>query len=98
MSLVKCPECLRLCFSDSHACQSCSREFNRGELSAKLAAENKAFDRKCYGVFLVLILLALIAAGYAVFQGPVMPKTPDSLVIFKVNNPWSMLYHRLHLI
>ena len=29
MSLVKCPECLRLCFSDSQACHSCSREFNR---------------------------------------------------------------------
>ena len=98
MSLVRCPECLRLCFSDSHACQSCSHEFNRGELSAKLAAENKAFERKCYGVFLVLFLLVLIAVGYAVFQGPVMPKTSDLLAISKVNNPWSMLYHRLHLI
>ena len=79
MSLVKCPECLRLCFSDSHACQSCSREFNRGELSAKLAAETKAFDRKCYGVFLILFLLALLAVGYAVFQVAVIPKTSESL-------------------
>jgi hypothetical protein len=86
MSLVKCPECLHLCFSDSHACQSCSREFNRGQLRAKLAAENKAFDRKCYGVFLILLLLVLIAVGYAVFQGPVTPRTPDSLAISKVNN------------
>jgi hypothetical protein len=48
-----------------------------------MAAENKAFDRKCYGVFLVLILLALIAAGDAVFQGPVRSKTLDSLAISK---------------
>ena len=84
MSLVKCPECLRLCFSDSQACQSCSHEFNRGELGAKLVAENKAFDRKCYGVFLILLLVALIAVGYAVFQGPVMPQTPDSLAISNI--------------
>jgi hypothetical protein len=83
MSLVKCPECLRLCFSDSQVCHSCSREFNRGQLRAKLAAENKAFDRKCYVVFLVLLLLVLIAVGYAVFQGPVIPRTPDSLAISK---------------
>jgi len=81
MSLVKCPECLRLCFSDSHACESCSREFNRGELNAKLAAENKAFDRKCYAIFLILMLAALIAVGYAVFQGPVMKQIPDHLAI-----------------
>ena len=79
MSLVKCPECLHLCFSDSHACHSCSREFNRGELRAKLVAENKAFDRKSYGVFLILLLLVLIAVGYAVFQRPVMLQTPDTL-------------------
>jgi hypothetical protein len=85
MSLVKCPECLRLCFSDAQACHSCSREFNRGELITKLAAENKAFDRKCYGVFLILLLLVLIAVGYAVFQGPVIPRTSDSLAISKVN-------------
>jgi hypothetical protein len=81
MSLVKCPECLRLCFSDSQACQSCSREFNPGQLRAKLAAENKAFDRKCYGVFLILLVLALLAEGYAVFHGPGIPLTPDSLAI-----------------
>ena len=75
MSLVKCPDCQRLCFSDSQACESCLREFNRGELSAKLAAENKAFDRKCYGVFLILFLLAVLAVGYAMFQEPVMPKS-----------------------
>jgi len=83
MSLVKCPECRRLCFSDSQACHSCSREFNQGELRAKLAAENKAFDRKCYGVFLILLLLVLIAVGYAVFQGPVIPRTPNSLAVSK---------------
>jgi hypothetical protein len=41
----------------------------------KLAAENKAFDRKCYGVFLILFLLALLAEGYAMFHGPVIPLT-----------------------
>ena len=81
MSLVKCPECLRLCFSDSDACQSCSREFNRGELRGKLTAENKAFDRKCYAIFLILMLAALIAVGYVVYQGPVMPQTLDQLAI-----------------
>lgn len=69
MSLVKCPECLRLCFSDAQACHSCSREFNRGQLRAKLAVENKAFDRKCYGVFLILLLLVLIAVGMQYFKG-----------------------------
>jgi len=75
MSLVKCPECLRLCFSDSQACHSCSREFYPSQLRVKLAAENKAFDRKCYGVFLILFLLALLAEGYAMFHGPVIPLT-----------------------
>ena len=82
MSLVKCPECLRLCFSDSEACQSCAREFKPGELGAKLAAENKAFDRKCYGVFLVLFLLVLIALGYVVFLMPVRRQPPDSTNAF----------------
>jgi len=79
MSLVKCPECLHLCFSDSQACRSCSREFDRGELELKLATENKNYDRKCYGVFLILFLLVLIAVGYAVFRRPPVPPTPDSL-------------------
>jgi hypothetical protein len=79
MSLVKCPDCLHLCFSDSQVCQRCSREFSRGELGAKLAAENKAFDRKCYGVFLIMFLLALVAVGFAVFHRPVILLTPDSL-------------------
>ena len=83
MSLVKCPECRHLCFSDSEVCHSCAREFKRGELNAKLVAENKAFDRKCYGVFLILLLLVLLAVGYAVFQGPMISRTPDSLAIFK---------------
>ena len=73
MSLVKCPECLHLCFSDSQACRNCLREFNRGELGAKLAAESKAFDRKCYGVFLILLIALLIAVSYAVFQGRMTP-------------------------
>lgn len=78
MSLVKCPECLHLCFSDSQVCQKCSREFSRGELRTKLAAENRAFDRKCYGAFLILFLLALLAVRYTVFHVPVIPPTPDS--------------------
>jgi hypothetical protein len=81
MSLVKCPDCQHLCFSDSQGCQSCSHEFNRGELRTKLAAENKAFDRKCYGVFLILFLLVLIAVGYAVFQRPAVPRSPESLTL-----------------
>ena len=82
MSLVKCPECFRLCFSESHACQSCLRDFDRGELRAKLVAENKGFDRKCYGVFLILFLLALLAVGYVMFQGPVIQHS-DLLAISK---------------
>ena len=42
--------------SDSHACQSCSQEFDRGELRAKLAEENNLF------------LLVLIAVGYVSFK------------------------------
>ena len=76
MSLVKCPECVHLCFSDSQVCPRCSREFSHGELRAKLMAENKTFDRKCYGVFLILFLVALLAVGYTVFHGPVIPPTP----------------------
>ena len=78
MSLVKCPDCLHLCFSDSQQCRSCSREFDRGELSLKLAGENRAFNKKCYGVFLILFLLALLAVRYTVFHVPVIPPTPDS--------------------
>jgi hypothetical protein len=81
MSLVKCPECLCLCFSDSHRCQSCLREFNQGELGVKLAAENIAFNRKCYGVFLILFVVLLLSVGYAVLQGPSMPRTFESLAI-----------------
>lgn len=86
MNLVKCPDCLHLCFSDSQECRSCSRGFKPGELGLKLESENKAFDRKCYAVFFILFLLVLIAAGYIVFQGPALTRTQHSLAISRVDS------------
>jgi hypothetical protein len=86
MSLVKCPECRRLCFSDCQQCVNCSREFNRGELSLKLASENKTFERRCYGIFFVLFLLTLIAVTFEVFQGSTLPLTQPSMAISRVES------------
>ena len=93
MSLVKCPECQHLCFSDSQACGSCLREFSRGELRAKLTGENKSYDRKVYGVFLVLLILVLAAVGYAVYQGPVLRHTPESQAISEAAIPNAFARH-----
>jgi hypothetical protein len=93
MSLVKCPDCLHLCFSDSQECRSCAREFDRGELSLKLAAENRAFNKKCYGIFLVLFVVLMIAVGYAVFQGPVFAPTRHGTAVSKTEG-----YERITLV
>jgi hypothetical protein len=64
MSLVQCPECHRLCFSDFESCVGCLRKFEPGELRTKLMSENRVFERKFYAVFLILFVVLAIALGY----------------------------------
>lgn len=59
MSLTKCPECSRLCFSDDSSCLTCLRGFHPNELRDKAIADNRAFDRKWNIVFLTLFLILM---------------------------------------
>jgi hypothetical protein len=66
MSITKCPRCGRLCFSDALSGHSCAVAFQAGELSANVAAEEEAFNRKWDLIFiaaLAVLLAALVFVG-----------------------------------
>lgn len=69
MNLVNCPACDNLCFTDCKSCAGCGREFQSGTLQTKADAEDKAFMRKSYAIFLVAILILLGALVFVVLGG-----------------------------
>ena len=61
MSLTRCPDCRKRCFTDAASCPSCRQAFQPNALRAKAGAEERAFKRK-YSVLVLTALLAILAA------------------------------------
>lgn len=59
MSLTKCPDCRKLCFTGDATCASCGQAFLPGALGAQASAEERAFRRKFGALFLAAFLAAL---------------------------------------
>jgi len=57
MSLTRCPNCHRLCFTDAASCQNCLQVFKPGALQASAIAAEKSFSAKANMIFLGLLLL-----------------------------------------
>jgi hypothetical protein len=69
MSLSKCPDCRKLCFTESASCPSCARAFQPAELRTQAEAEERAFQRKGHVLFLVLLLAQLMVLLFVAFRG-----------------------------
>ena len=80
--MTKCPDCRRQCFVKFESCPGCGRKFLAGELKTKAAAEDRAFRRKWYTVFFVLLSLLLIALVFVVVRRP--DATPGGDVRFSL--------------
>jgi len=57
MSLTRCPNCHRLCFTDAASCQNCLQVFKPGALQASAIAAEKSFSAKTNILFLSLLLI-----------------------------------------
>jgi hypothetical protein len=57
MNITKSLCCHRLCLTNALSCPHCGKSFQPGALDAKADAENKAFDRKGYAIFLAAFLI-----------------------------------------
>ena len=68
MGLTSCPHCRKLCFTDAALCPSCRRAFRNGELQAQADAEDRAFMRKSYALFLMALLASLGVAAFVVLR------------------------------
>lgn len=62
MDMTKSTCCHRLSFVNLASCPHCGKGFSPGELKSKARAEDKAFDKKIYALFLaVFIVLAVVS-------------------------------------
>ena len=68
MSMVKCPDCQRLGFHNRESCPHCHRVFSPGELKAKLAAEDRRFNRKVNTIFFALFFILMIVLVVAILR------------------------------
>ncbi len=57
MNITRSLCCHRLCLTNSLSCPHCGKGFQPGSLDAKADAENIAFDRKTYVIFLAAFLI-----------------------------------------
>lgn len=57
MDLTRSLCCRRLCFTNAFYCPHCGKSFQPGSLAAKAVAENAAFKRKGFAVFLAAFLI-----------------------------------------
>ena len=69
MSLTKCPDCRKLCFTDAASCPSCARMFQPTALRTQAEAEERAFQRNGHVLFLVLLLAPLMVLLFVAFRG-----------------------------
>ena len=66
MSLTRCLNCHRICFSDAASCPNCFQVFKPGALQASAIAAEKSFSAKANMIFLGLLLiwLAVLLLSY----------------------------------
>jgi len=57
MEITKSQCCHRLCLSNAVACPHCGKPFQPGALGAKATAENSAFMKKIYIMFIAAFLI-----------------------------------------
>jgi hypothetical protein len=57
MNITKSLCCHRLSLTNALSCPHCGKGFQPGSLAAKAEAENKAFDRKAYAIFVAAFLI-----------------------------------------
>ena len=68
MSLTKCPNCHRHCFTDAASCPSCGKTFQPGLLQAQVIVKEKVFSTKANTLFLSLFLTVLAVLVFVELQ------------------------------
>ena len=68
MSLTKCPNCSRPCFTDAAFCRNCFQTFGPGLLQAHAVAQEKAFSEKANTLFLSLFVIWLSVLMFVQLQ------------------------------
>jgi hypothetical protein len=67
MEITKSLCCHRLCLTNTLSCPHCGKAFQPGSLAAKAIAENTAFTRRIYAIFLAAFLI--LPAAFFLMQG-----------------------------
>ena len=61
MTITKCPQCQRPCFTDATECQQCATLFERGLLNRQANDKERRFVTKSYALFAGLFLIPVVA-------------------------------------
>lgn len=60
MTITRCPNCQRHCFTDASECQKCALVFEPGLLNRQSDAKEKKFLTKSYALFAGLLAIPVI--------------------------------------
>jgi hypothetical protein len=70
MDITRSACCHRLSFVNLVSCPHCGKAFTPGTLKARALAENKAFSKKIYALFLVAFIALAAVSIFIVSQHP----------------------------
>ena len=73
MDITKSTCCRRLSFVNAVSCPHCGEAFQPGTLRAKALAEDKAFNRKVYALFLAAFVVLAAVSIFILSQHPSKP-------------------------
>jgi hypothetical protein len=68
MSLIHCPDCHHLTFSNAASCPSCGEAFQPGALLAIAKTEEKSFRRKSGALFFAALLLIVAVSLFMILR------------------------------
>lgn len=70
MDITKSTCCNRLSFVNAILCPHCGKAFQPGTLKAKAVAEDKAFNRKAYGLLFAAFVALVAVSIFILSQHP----------------------------
>jgi hypothetical protein len=79
MDITKSTCCRRLSFVNAVSCPHCGQAFPPGTLKAKALAEDKAFNKKVYVLFLAALVALAAVSIFILSQHPSKPPAAGHL-------------------
>jgi hypothetical protein len=88
MDIIKSTCCRRLSFVNALSCPHCGEAFPTGALKAKALAEDKAFNRRVYVLFLAAFLALAAVSILILSQRPAKPAPESHLQYVPAIHTW----------